>query len=116
MKKMKLDEALADFKQKNKAVKADEGKLRYDLIPPEALEDLARVLTYGANKYTDNNWQQGLKWSRVFASLMRHMWAWWRGQDLDEESGLPHLAHAACNVFFLSTYSYSHPELDDRPK
>ena len=48
-----------------------------------------------------NNWRQGgMRWGQVFASLQRHLWAWWRGEDKDPESGLSHLAHATANVMF----------------
>lgn len=97
-------------------VKYDGGKLRYDLIPADALEQLAAIYTMGAKKYTDNNWRKGMSWSRPFSALMRHAWAWFRGEDIDPESGLNHLAHAAWNCFTLINYSKSHPEFDNRIK
>ena len=100
------------------ANKFDTGKLRYDLIPPEALEELTTILTYGANKYGDRNWEKGLKYTRVFAAIMRHLWAWFSGQDTDEESGHKHLAHAMCGIAFLIAYTRrgKDVELDDREK
>lgn len=97
-------------------LKHDAGKLRFDLIPPRPLEDLARVYTMGAAKYADRNWERGLAWGRVFGAIMRHLWAFWRGEDLDPESGLPHLAHAAWGCFSLLEYRHTHPEMDDRPQ
>lgn len=94
--------------------KYDTGKLRIDLIPAQALEELAAVYTYGANKYADHNWRRGIKWSRVFGAMMRHLWAFWRGEDLDEESGLPHLAHAAFGCFALLEYRRTRRDFDDR--
>lgn len=97
-------------------VKADTGKLRYDLLAPEALEGTAKVLTFGAQKYSDRNWEQGIKYSRVFGALMRHMWAWWRGEDLDAETRLSHLHHAACCIHFLQAYwERNMVSFDDRP-
>lgn len=100
-------------------VKHDQGKLRYDLLPSEAVEEIIKVLMFGEQKYTSWNWSKGIKYSRVFAALMRHMWKWHRGETVDEESGLSHLAHAGCCLFFLLSYSLraAHlPEtLDDRP-
>lgn len=96
--------------------KDDMGKLRYDLIAAGPLEELAKVYTYGANKYEDNNWRRGLKWGRVFGAVMRHMWAFWRGEDLDKESGLPHLAHAAWGCFTLLDYTKTQRKFDDRIK
>jgi hypothetical protein len=84
--------------------KNDSGKLRMDLIPPEVEEALAEVLTHGAKKYDDRNWEKGIKYSRVYAALRRHLLAWMMGEEIDEEWGLPHLAHAYCCLTFLLTY------------
>lgn len=87
--------------ENNEAVKHDEGKPRYDLIPPFALDLVAQVMTYGATKYGERNWEKGLKPERLFAALMRHSWAWMRGETIDPETNLPHLAHAAASVMML---------------
>tara|TARA_R110000764_G_scaffold103484_1_gene189120 strand:+ start:101 stop:583 length:483 start_codon:yes stop_codon:yes gene_type:complete len=97
-------------------VKSDENKSRYDLLPPELLEETAQVLTFGAQKYTDNNWATGASWSRYFSAMMRHMWAWWRGEDNDPETGYSHLAHAACCLGFLMAYQRRSLGKDDRVK
>lgn len=96
--------------------KDDAGKLRFDLIPAAALEALAEVYTVGAAKYEDRNWERGMRWGRVFAAVMRHLWAWWRGEDADPETGLSHLAHAAWGCLALIEYGRTHRELDDRPR
>ena len=86
----------------NEAQKHDDGKLRYDLVPPSAEEALARVLTFGAQKYEDNSWQKLEDGEgRYYSALRRHLTAWRRGEKLDVESGMSHLAHALCNVAFL---------------
>lgn len=90
--------------QNNKAKKFDSGKPRYDLLPAEALEEVVKVLTMGAEKYGDRNWENGLDYGRCFAAAQRHMWAWWNRQDLDPESGLTHLAHACVNLMFLMAF------------
>lgn len=84
--------------------KYDGGKARYDLIPPEALDELAHLYAFGASKYADRNWEKGINYSRVFAALMRHAWAWWRGERIDPETGLSHMASVAWNAFALFTY------------
>ena len=94
--------------------KDDLGKLRFDLIPVRPLEQLAEIYTYGAVKYDDNNWREGMSWGRVFGAIMRHCWAFWRGEDNDPESGLSHMAHAAFGCFTLMEYVTTHRELDDR--
>lgn len=96
-------------------VKYDTGKPRYDLIPAEPLEALAQVYTMGASKYADRNWEKGLKWSRVFAAIMRHLWAFWRGEETDKESGLPHVIHAAWGCFALAEFMATKRTFDDRP-
>lgn len=101
---------------KSGAVKNDKGKLRYDLMPARPLQDIVTILTLGADKYADRNWEKGFPWSRPYAALMRHLWAWWMGQDKDPEWGMSHLAHAACCLIFLMEFEYTHPELDDRVK
>jgi hypothetical protein len=89
--------------------------LRYDLVPADAMEDVVAVLTYGVKKYGARQWQGGIAWHRMFGAALRHMWAWWRGQDLDPESGLPHLAHASVNLMFLLWHRRHRSDLDDRP-
>ena len=84
--------------------KHDETKLRYDLLPPEALEEIVRVLTFGAKKYNDRNWERGINSGRIFSALMRHLWAWWSGKKKDKESNISHLSHAGCCIIFLITY------------
>lgn len=82
-------------------VKHDEGKLQYHLIPPKAMKELAKVLTYGANKYEANNWQKVDDPTRYVDALYRHLEAWRAGERVDPESGLSHLSHAITNIAFL---------------
>lgn len=90
-------------------------KLRYDLLPTDATAELVKVLTYGSKKYAARNWERGQIWSIPYASCMRHLSAWHSGEDVDPESGLLHLAHAACNLFFLLAFqSRGMVSLDDR--
>jgi len=84
----------------SKGKKDDQGKLRFELIPPVVLHALAYILTMGANKYTPNNWQKLERW-RIEGALMRHFNAWRGGEKVDEESGKSHLWHVLCNVAFL---------------
>ena len=84
----------------NASKKYDTGKTRLDLLPPEAIRALGEVLTYGAEKYGPNNWR-GVEAERYEAALLRHWLAWREGEELDAESGLPHLWHVLCNAAFL---------------
>lgn len=100
----------------NTAVKYDCEKLRFDLLPASPLMELAKVFTYGATKYDARNWEKGMDWSRLFAATQRHLWAFWGGEDVDQESGISHLAHAGFGVLALLELRKTHPELDDRIK
>jgi hypothetical protein len=96
-------------------LKYDQGKLRYDLIPPDALEEIAKVYTLGAEKYGDRNWEKGLRWGRIFGAVFRHFIAWAKGEDADEETGLHPLAHAAWGCLTLLAYAKRNIGEDDRP-
>ena len=98
----------------DEGVKFDTGKPRMDLLAPEALMGIAKILSYGANKYEDRNWEKGMNWGRVYGALQRHLNAFWGGEELDEESGLRHIDHAACCIHFLQTYSSRNIGTDDR--
>jgi hypothetical protein len=98
------------------AMKFDTDKLPVNLLSTEALNQTAAVLKFGANKYHAHNWRDGFVWSRPLAAAMRHIMAFNDGEDKDPESGLSHLAHAACCIMFLLEFEKTHPELDDRYK
>lgn len=99
-----------------KGYKMDAGKLRFELLPTAPLREIVKVFTYGAAKYTDDNWRQGMKWRRVYGAVQRHLNAFWGGEDIDPESGIHHLAHAAFGLLTLMEYGKTHPEHDDRVK
>lgn len=92
------------------------GKADLSLIPLATLEDEARVWMYGTGKYKAFNWMKGMPWSVPLACALRHLAAFQAGEDIDEESGQPHLAHAMCNLRMLTLYSKTFTEGDDRPK
>lgn len=105
--------------------KADAGKDRLELIPPEVIFAYGRILTFGAVKYSARNWEKGMTWGRLFGALMRHMWAWWGGQkptshnfalgELDTETGMSHLWHAQFCIGCLIAYEERGMfEYDDR--
>src|ERR1035437_9969534 len=97
-----------------KGLRFNEGKLRHDLIHPIALEGLARILTVGSKKYAERNWEKGMAWSTVIASLKRHLTAIEKGEDFDIETGELHANHLQCNAHFLSAYYKIFPQGDDR--
>ena len=87
-----------------RAQKFDAGKVQLEYLSPVAIEMLGQVLTFGVQKYAPHNWRHGMEWSRVLGALLRHTFAWARGQSLDEETGLSHMAHVMCCAMFLVEY------------
>ena len=93
--------------------KFDQEKPRYDLIPWECMDDVALVLTKGAEKYAPDNWKyvKGARWRYVGAAF-RHLVARARGEMNDKETGLPHVSHAICCLLFLGWFD-KHQEVED---
>lgn len=99
---------------------------RYDLIPAEPLRLLARHFGVGAEKYTErdaegnithdgaDNWRRGYDWRLSFAALNRHLWQFWAGEDIDEETGTPHIIAVAWHAFILDEFRRIHPQFDTR--
>jgi hypothetical protein len=91
-------------KEKDEADHYDEGKPRVDLVPPELMMSVGEVLGKSTEKYGDRNWEKGMEWGKVYGSLQRHLNKFWGGEDIDPESGICHLHHAAANLSFLIAY------------
>lgn len=100
------------------------GKLPYELIPPHTMTALASVLQVGAQKYSPRNWEKGMPHSTSYASLMRHLLAWWQGQETDPETNLPHSWHVLWNAMAIVEMErrlgegdrrLSQLEIDNRP-
>ena len=89
---------------------------RHSLIPPEALNQVAEHYGVGAEKYEPHNWRKGYDWSKSYDALQRHATAFWDGQDMDPETGTPHMAAVAFHALTLLTFMKEHPQLDDRYK
>ena len=95
--------------------KHDDGKIRFDLLPDDALTLVAEVLTQGAAEYGDRNWEEGISASRLEAAARRHMTRWKLGQDNDPKSGMSHLVHAACDLLMMvALESRGQAGFDDR--
>lgn len=102
--------------EKGSGARYNDTKPDFSLLPLVTLVDEIRVWEHGKRKYAAWNWAKGMDWEIPFACAMRHMMAWQAGEDLDPESGLPHLAHAMCNLRMLTLYSKTYPEGDTREK
>lgn len=94
--------------------KYDNDKVRLDLMPIQALMEVGRVMTFGATKYEDNNWRKGMRWGRLIAASLRHIFAWLRGETYDPETKINHLAHACVNLLFILEYTATGTGIDDR--
>lgn len=124
------------MKKENKGLRFNDNKVRHDLLEPHAINEVAKVFTYGDKKYNPDgtnphNWLKGMAWSKMIASGKRHINAMERGEDYDfdpncpdcksgnfckSHSGLLHAALAAWNFLGLVSYYKYHPKLDDRFK
>ena len=98
-----------------KGIKHDDEKVPLDLLPFDALLEIAKVYQYGAQKYARRNWEDGMRWGRMYAALHRHMWAWWEGENKDKETDLSHLIHASFCLLSLVAYELRRAGEDDRP-
>lgn len=102
---------------KNQEAKKDAGKPPMELISSIAAVLLAKVLGFGAKKYSANGWRKiDLHFTRILAAILRHTFARLRGEVNDPETGLPHSAHIMCEAMFLCELEVTRPELDDTYK
>ena len=83
-------------------------------FPPEALVAIAEHYGRSAQKYPTHNYRKGYEWSLSFDALNRHLWLWWGGEDIDEESGSHHLAAVAWHALALLTFTQEGTGTDDR--
>lgn len=92
-------------------------ELRAPALTSDEVIGVARVLEFGAKKYSARGWEKGIEYSRTFSSGMRHLLALGNGQENDPETGLPHWHHALCNYLFLVRFSHTpgFEKFDDRP-
>ncbi len=106
-----------DLYESHRAIKHDQGKLRYDLVPTDSLKELVKVFTYGVEKYADRNWEKGMEWGRIYGAIQRHLNAFWSGKEINEEDdNLSHLAQAAWGCLVLESYRLRKIGADTREK
>jgi hypothetical protein len=86
----------------------------YDLVPPDAMEEVAKVFGWGILKYADRNWEKGYKWGLSYAAMERHMKAFWRREEFDPQSGLRHMAHSVWHGLVLLTFAMRKIGTDSR--
>lgn len=102
--------------KKTQGKKFDQGKFRISILPGLAIEQVMAVGEMGSKKYGDFNYKKGMPVSKFINAAFRHIFIewWFKGNDLDNESGLHHLAHGSWNVLAALEQMLLKPELDDR--
>lgn len=79
-----------------------DNKLRWDLLPLEEIEDIVKVYTAGAKKYSDNSWQNlDNGYQRYKAAMFRHLLEYEKGNKIDKETDCHHLSQVAWNAIAL---------------
>jgi hypothetical protein len=104
----------SDTQEQSVGIKHDQSKPPMDLLPYDSLEEVAKVLGFGAKKYERANWAKGINQSRLIAAALRHIGQFNNGEDFDKESETLHLANAACNLLFAIWMYKNRPDMDDR--
>lgn len=97
-------------------MKHDTGKPQMSLVPPKALLEVGKAMTFGAKKYSKHSYMQGMEHGRLLDAIMRHLLAYTSGEDLDQESGLSHITHIAGGAMILEEYRQRGIGTDDRYK
>jgi len=88
---------------------------RFDLLPWDTLAQVATLYGVGAQKYEERNWEKGYAWGLSMAALHRHLAAFWSGENLDKETGQPHLACVIFHALALLTFATRGIGTDTRP-
>ena len=97
------------------AVKNDDSKPRFSLVPQLALDEVIKGFELGANKYGIFNYSEGMEWLRYYDASLRHGRAWLKGEDIDE-SGIHHIALVGCNSLMLLDNILTNKGKDNRNK
>lgn len=104
-----------EAKKTDAGKKLDGDKNRLDLLSPYAIEQVGLVLTFGSKKYEARNWEKGIAYTRIIGAILRHTFAYLKGETYDKETGLSHMAHAMTEAMFLLHFEKHMPSMDDRP-
>lgn len=102
-------------KQEAGGIKHDDLKNPLDLLSPFAIEEVGKVLSFGKRKYAARNWEKGIAFTRILGAILRHTFAYMRGETHDPETGLSHMAHVMCEAMFILHFEKTKPDMDDRP-
>lgn len=92
------------IKEEVSFIKHDLGKIKVSLVEPDFILGVAEVASFGAKKYQKDNWKKCEDLDRYKDAALRHLLAYLKAEKLDEETGLSHLHHIACNLMFLDYF------------
>lgn len=95
-------EKLQGFSTQGQALRYNQGKVQWALVDYKSIEPMVRVLEYGCQKYSKNNWKKGMPASQIIESMLRHTYKLLEGELVDPESGIEHVGHIQCNAMFLA--------------
>lgn|SRR5574343_303346 len=101
------------LEKSDKGSKHDSEKPSITLVPSEAILGIANALSYGARKYERYNFRRGIEHSRLLDAAMRHLLAILGGEDIDAESGNPHIHHAMASLAMYEWMRVNRPDLND---
>lgn len=110
----RAEESVKEYENRSDRFNEEKPKLSYNSLGKEANEGQARMWEAGAIKYSRGNWLKGAPYTEIADSLLRHIDKFLAGEDLDNESGLPHVDHIQTNAKMLSQSFHTRPEFDDR--
>lgn len=96
------------------AMRFNDGKVEWSLVDFKSIEPMVRVLEYGSEKYSKDNWKKGMDVTKMMESLLRHSFSFLSGETEDQESGISHIGHVMCNAMFIQWMLENKPERDDR--
>lgn len=99
--------------ESEQCLRFNQNKIDPTMVIPEFEEELSKVMMFGAIKYERDNWKKGSPYNSVLASIQRHVWQLRKGEDIDQESKLPHYAHITANCMFLC-YMDKNPQMKNK--
>lgn len=105
---------LTRAKDKEKALRYNQGKPKWSLVHFKSLEPMVKVLMYGAAKYAPDNWKKGLDRREILESMQRHLAALIDGEEIDSESHEHHIGHIMCNCMFYSYFNVVDEDLSSK--
>lgn len=107
---------MSDPKETNPKQAVGVGKVPFSTVPTQVMAEVGLAMMEGALKYGRHNYREaGCRTSVYYDAAMRHMTAFWEGQDIDPDSGLPHIVKTIASLSVLRDCQLNGNAIDDRP-